>query len=122
MVRGHLRRMPDDTVPVIHLGNNSFIDPARLDALLGDLATRPRVLLLTVRVPLVWQDSVNEAVRAAPDTHPNVRVVDWHADSGAPGLLVDGAHMNERGIRVYRETLAAALHTATAGADTATGQ
>ncbi len=122
VVRGHLRRMPDDTVPVIHLGNNSFIDPARLDALLGDLAARPRVLLLTVRVPLQWQDSVNEAVRAAPDTHPNVQVVDWHGDSGAPGLLVDGAHMNERGIRVYRETLAAALHTATAGADTATGQ
>lgn len=117
IVRGHLRQMPDDTVPVIHLGNNSFIDPARLDTLMGELATRPRVLLLTVRVPLPWQDAVNDAVRQIPAAHPNVEIVDWHAESSEPGLLVDGAHMNERGIRVYADTLTAALDGAPQTAD-----
>ncbi len=109
VVRGHLRQMPAETVTVIHLGNNSFIDPADLDALLNELDMRPRVLLLTVRAPLPWQDSVNQTVRRMPEKHPNVEVVDWFALSGGNGLLVDGAHMNERGIHLYIETLTAAL-------------
>lgn len=118
IVRGHLRRMPAETVPVIHLGNNSFIDPALLDGLMTELSARPRVLLLTVRVPLPWQDSVNDAVRQMPTKHPNVHVVDWYAGSSEPGLLVDGAHMNERGISAYTDILTAALNGMAETADT----
>lgn len=116
IVHGHLRALPDDTVVVIHLGNNDFIDPAHLDALMGDLGDVPRVLLLTVRVPLPWQDSVNRAVTAMPGRYPNVSVVDWHAHSGEPGLLVDGAHMSRRGIALYASVLTEALGAAPAGA------
>ena len=72
-------------IPVIHLGNNDFVDLADLDALLARLAGRPRVVLLTVRVPLPWQDSVNRAIRAAPARFPNVQVIDWYAASGGLG-------------------------------------
>lgn len=109
ILEARLATLPPDAIPVIHLGNNDFIDPADLDALLTRLAGRPRVVLVTVRVPLPWQDSVNRAIRSAPARHPNVQVVDWYAASGGPGLLVDGAHMNQRGMRVYRRILEDAL-------------
>ncbi len=109
ILEARLEKLPPDAIPVIHLGNNDFIDPADLDALLARLADRPRVVLLTVRVPLPWQDSVNRAIRAAPEKFPNVQVLDWYAASAAPGLLVDGAHMNPRGMRVYARMLEDAL-------------
>jgi hypothetical protein len=109
ILEARLRTLPPDAIPVIHLGNNDFIDPADLDALLARLAGRPRVVLLTVRVPLPWQDSVNRAIRAAAERFPNVQVLDWHAASGGRGLLVDGAHMNPRGMRVYARMLEDAL-------------
>jgi len=109
ILEARLRTLPADAIPVIHLGNNDFIDPADLDALLTRLAGRPRVALLTVRVPLPWQGSVNRAIRAAPERFPNVQVIDWYAASAGPGLLVDGAHMNSRGMRLYRRILEDAL-------------
>ena len=109
LVRAHLRRMPADSPVVVHLGNNSFVRPADLDALLTNLAARPRVFLVSVRVPLPWQDSVNETLRGAVARFPNVRLIDWYTASDRPGLLVDGAHMNARGVDVYTHTLTEAL-------------
>lgn len=114
VVIGHLRRLPDDTIVVIHLGNNTFIDPAELRNLMERLARRPRVMLLTVRVPLPWQDSVNETVREVAEERSNVTVLDWHARSGEPGLLVDGAHMSADGMRVYSDVIREALGEAPA--------
>ena len=83
--------------------------PRALDALLTNLAARPRVFLVSVRVPLPWQDSVNETLRGAVARFPNVRLIDWYTASDRPGLLVDGAHMNARGVDVYTHTLTEAL-------------
>lgn len=109
VVQGHLRQMSPEAIPVIHLGNNAFVAPDQLTALLEGMADRPRVLLITVRVPLPWQDSVNRTIAAAAEHHANVRVIDWYALSDAPGLLVDGAHMSHRGIAAYIGALSAAL-------------
>ncbi len=109
VVLGHLRRLPADTVVVIHLGNNTFIDPDELRGLMERLSGRPHVMLLTVRVPLPWQDSVNDTVRQVAEERPNVTVLDWHARSGDPGLLVDGAHMSVTGMRVYSDAIGEAL-------------
>jgi hypothetical protein len=109
IVLGRLRSMPPETVVVVHLGNNYFIDPADLDAFLSRLADRPAVHLLTTRVPLTWQESVNTAVRGSPAQHPNVSVIDWHGASGEPGLLVDGAHTSPEGSRRYADLIARAL-------------
>jgi hypothetical protein len=121
ILEARLARLPDDAVPVLHLGNNDFIDPADLDALLAELAGRPRVVLLTVRVPLPWQDTVNRAIRAAPAQFPNVQVIDWYAASAGPGLLVDGAHMNAKGMRLYRRVLEDVLGPDGPGPATTTG-
>lgn len=109
IVLGRLRGLPPDAPVVIHLGNNYFVDPQELDALMSALWDRPRVVLVTVRVPLDWEESVNEALLAASRRHPNVMLLDWHARSGESGLLVDGAHMSPRGMRLYTALLRSAL-------------
>jgi peptidoglycan/LPS O-acetylase OafA/YrhL len=105
-VRKGVRAMPKAMV-VIHLGNNGYIPFKELDKLMRDLAGRPRVVLVTVRVPLKWQDSVNGALRDARRRYKNIVIADWHAVSGGPGLLVDGAHTTPKGMRLYARTIAA---------------
>ncbi|HWH13306.1 MAG TPA: acyltransferase family protein, partial [Miltoncostaeaceae bacterium] len=117
IVLGHLRRMPAGTRVVVHLGNNYYVRPGDLEGLVRRLPPGRRVYLVTVRVALPWQDSVNRILRAAPARHPGVTLVDWHAASGAPGLLVDGAHTTPRGSRLYARTLRDALRAGSASSD-----
>lgn len=119
IVLAYLKTLPADADVVIHLGNNSFVRPDDLDALMRRLPAGHRVFVVTVRVPLDWQDSVNEILRAAPARYDNISLIDWHAASGGPGLLVDGAHMNERGMAIYTDLITAALRD---DADPADGQ
>ena len=92
-------------VVVIHLGNNGFVPFDGLEALMKRLRGTPRVVLVTVRVPLKWQDSVNDALEYAADHHTNAVLADWHAVSGGPGLLVDGVHTTAAGARLYARTI-----------------
>ena len=92
-------------VVVIHLGNNGFVSFDGLEALMKRLHGTPRVVLVTVRVPLKWQDSVNDALEYAADHHANAVLADWHAVSGGPGLLVDGVHTTAAGARLYARTI-----------------
>jgi len=108
-VRTGLRRVPRRATVVIHLGNNGFVPFRDLEALMHDLRGRPRVVLVTVRVPLRWQDSVNDALRYAQSRYRNTVIADWHAASDGPGLLVDGAHTTPRGARVYARLLRSAV-------------
>ncbi len=109
IVLGRLRTMPPGTVVVMHLGNNYYVRPEQVDDVVRRLPAGHPLYLVSVRVALPWQDSVNRILTQAAARHPGVTVIDWHAASGAPGLLVDGAHTNARGSRVYARTLAAAL-------------
>jgi peptidoglycan/LPS O-acetylase OafA/YrhL len=95
-------------VVVLHLGNNGFVPFDGLQALMKRLRGTPRVVLVTVRVPLKWQDSVNDAIEYAADHHPNAVLADWHAVSGGSGLLVDGVHTTPAGARLYARTIARA--------------
>jgi len=114
IARARLARMPAGTVLVMHLGNNSYIKPGQLEAFLASQPPQRRVYLMTVRVPLAWQDSVNTALTDARRRHPaGVTTIDWHAASGAPGLLVDGAHTNTRGGALYARLIAEALTSTT---------
>jgi peptidoglycan/LPS O-acetylase OafA/YrhL len=107
-VRARLRRMPNAAV-VIHLGSNGYVKYSDLHGLLKDLSKRPRVVLVTVRVPLEWQDPVNALLRHESKRFDNVRLADWYAVSGGSGLLVDGAHATPKGQRIYARTIAAQL-------------
>jgi hypothetical protein len=109
VVRSRLRRMAKDTMVVIHLGTNGYIKYSDIHELLEDVAKRRRVVLVTVRVPLEWQDSVNALLRSEAKRFKNVRIADWYGASGASGLVVDGAHTTQSGMRVYARTIAAQL-------------
>jgi lysophospholipase L1-like esterase len=91
------------------LGNNGFIPFKGLEALLTRLRSVPRVVLVNVRVPLDWQDSVNDALAYSAPRYPNVVLVDWYAASARPGLLVDGTHMSPAGAAVYARMVAKAV-------------
>jgi hypothetical protein len=101
--------MAKDTMVVIHLGTNGYIKYSDIHELLEDVAKRRRVVLVTVRVPLEWQDSVNALLRSEAKRFKNVRIADWYGASGASGLVVDGAHTTQSGMRVYARTIAAQL-------------
>ena len=92
-------------VVVVHLGNNGFVPFDGLEALMKRLRGTPRVVLVTVRVPLKWQESVNDALEYAAGHHTNAVLADWHAVSGGPGLLVDGVHTTAAGARLYARTI-----------------
>ena len=98
-------------VVVVHLGTNGPIDEAVVRALLDQLGTARRVLLVNVRAPVPWEASVNETLAAVGPTYPNVRLVDWHAaGDGHDELFVsDGIHLRPQGNRVYAELLTAAI-------------
>ncbi len=94
---------------VIHLGNNGFIPFKGLEALLKSLRKVPRVVLVNVRVPLEWQDSVNDALAYSAPRYPNVVLVNWHDASGGPGLLADGTHMTPAGSAIYARLISRAV-------------
>ena len=71
------------------------------------LSGRPRVVLVTVRVPLKWQNSVNDALRYAQRRYKNTVIADWYAVSGGARAAVDGAHTTPKGARLYAKTIAA---------------
>jgi peptidoglycan/LPS O-acetylase OafA/YrhL len=103
------RRQTRPRTIVIHLGNNGYVPFDGLERLLSRLKRTPRVVLVTVRVPLKWEKSVNDALRSAAERHRNVELADWHAVSGGPGLLVDGVHCTTKGARLYARTIRAAV-------------
>jgi len=99
-------RIAHASTVVVHLGTNGFVDFGNLKAMLDGLRGVPRVVLVNVRVPKIWQDSVNEALAYAAKHWPNVIVADWHSVANAnQGLLVDGVHPDPAGARLYAATI-----------------
>ena len=103
-------------VVVIDLGNNGFVPFDGLEALMKRLRGTPRVVLVTVRVPLKWEGSVNDALRYAADHHTNAVLADWHAVSGGAGLLADGVHTTAAGAGLYARTIVTAAGVPPPGA------
>jgi hypothetical protein len=114
VLRGRAKYRPKTIV--VHLGNNGYIQFEDLASLLDSLRKVPRVVLVNVRVPLRWETSVNEALDYADRHWDNVVLVDWAGITGRrPDLLVDGAHMDGEGARVYARAIVKAVR-APAGA------
>jgi hypothetical protein len=108
-VLSRVRRMKPKTV-VLHLGNNGYVQFDDLSSLLNRLDRIPRVVLVNVRVPLQWEESVNDALAYADEHWPNVVLVDWHGVTDRnPQVLVDGAHMTAAGGRLYAAAIGKAI-------------
>jgi peptidoglycan/LPS O-acetylase OafA/YrhL len=67
-------------IVVLEVGANGIVDAGALDDLLTKLASRKRVVLVTVHAPRLWQDPNNEIFAAAASEHP-----EW--------LYTDGTHV-----------------------------
>ena len=107
---------------VVHLGTNGFIPFCDMKAMLDALRGVPRVVLVTIKAPDIWEKSVNDAIAYAAAHWKNVVVADWHrAASGDPQLLVDGVHPDSQGQRLYARTIARAVRAPMAGAGAGAG-
>lgn len=89
-------------VVLIHLGTNGKFTPDDLTAMMDVLAAVPRVILMTVNVPLDWEGPNNEVIRSA-SAYPNVVVADWKSvAAGHPEIFGDdGVHVGTDGGSYY---------------------
>jgi hypothetical protein len=90
----------DADVVVMELGtNDSFSDEFRLHLVetLDSLSTIPLVIWQTAKGPedATTIPAVNEAIRAAAPSYPNVAIADWEAFVPGEALQADGIHPEE---------------------------
>jgi peptidoglycan/LPS O-acetylase OafA/YrhL len=101
-------------VVVVHLGNNGPVKGSDVDALMGELADVPTVLLVNVRVHASWQDSVNQTLADAARRHPTITLVDWHgySDGHRDWFQRDGTHFRTTsgpGANAYADLIAGSI-------------
>jgi hypothetical protein len=84
-------------VVVIQTGTNGGVSDETLDKIMSFLPgdATPLVVFLTVRAPRGWIADNNTRIRQLPARYPNVRVLDWEAESQAISgeLAGDGYHL-----------------------------
>lgn len=98
-------------VVVLHTGSNGPIKRSELDALLGELADRRRVVLVDDHVPRAWEAPNEKVIAAAAAAHPNVVVARWNALASAhpDWLYDDGIHVRPEHQADYAALVAAAV-------------
>jgi peptidoglycan/LPS O-acetylase OafA/YrhL len=100
-------------VVVVQTGENSPLTDHDLRALKDVLSGVPHVVIVNLRYAGAdWIDSTNTQLAQLVAGWPQATLADWNAASSDPTLLWDGAHPNERGQRVYAETIAKAVDRA----------
>jgi len=100
---------------VVQLGNN-YIEGERgdyatqVDEAMAVLSEVPRVVWVTVAEVSPSRVSINEAIRAAGERHPNLYVADWAGAMAAdPGLTWDAIHLTPSGRQRMAELVARGL-------------
>jgi peptidoglycan/LPS O-acetylase OafA/YrhL len=96
------------SVVVVHLGTNGGFSQETLDAMLATVADVPVVILLTGKADRGWIAGNNDKLRAVPESHPNVTVIDWEVLSASCEgrcFYDDGIHLTQSGQNFYAEVL-----------------
>ncbi len=81
------------TPVAIHIGTNGTVSADSLEQIMALLPTQP-VAVLTVKAPKSWIAGNNQRIRALPDTHRNVTVVDWATEAAKVKLCKDKVHIS----------------------------
>ena len=70
-------------VVIIQTGTNGSVSDETFAAIMSALPPdeTPLVVFLTVKAPKGWIADNNARIRALPSQYPNVKVVDWEAES-----------------------------------------
>jgi peptidoglycan/LPS O-acetylase OafA/YrhL len=94
-------------VVVVHLGTNGKFTSDQLAEMMGVLVEVPRVVLMTVSVPLEWEGPNNDVIRSASG-YPNVVVADWKSIAVTHPEIFgdDGVHVGPSGASQYANLLA----------------
>jgi len=100
-------------VVVIHAGTNGPIKTSELVRLVGQLADRSRIVLVTCHGDRSWIKQSNAAIAATAAYYAgkNVRVADWYAASlnHRDWFYADGIHTKGAGSTAYAQVIKAAL-------------
>jgi len=100
---------------VIQSGTNGPVSQAEYDEMADLVAGLPHAYFLTIKAPLAWVPANNAIIRALPQTHPNVTVIDWEAlaqQLGPDDLSKSdgGVHLNSgTAVRFYANMILGAL-------------
>jgi len=100
---------------VIQSGTNGEVSQAEYDEMASLVADLPHAYFLTIKAPLAWVPGNNAIIRALPQTHPNVTVIDWEtlAQQLGPDDLSKsdgGVHLNSgTAVRFYANMILGAL-------------
>jgi hypothetical protein len=88
---------------VVHLGTNGYVDPADCDELIAWAGPHRHVFLVTVRVPMEWEEPNNDVLHKCAARADNAFVIRWFAYSdGHPEWFAEGGyHLNEEGQAAY---------------------
>jgi peptidoglycan/LPS O-acetylase OafA/YrhL len=95
-------------IVVVHLGNNGYTSPERVEELLGVLSDVPRVVLINTAVPRSWEGPNNAAMAAAAQRFPNTVLLDWRSASTGRYELFwsDGVHLRPEGAQFFATLIA----------------
>lgn len=98
-------------IVIVELGSNGSFTDNQLKNTLEALEGVKEILLVNTRVPRPWEKVVNETLATAPESFPNVTLVDWYtASSGCDDYFYpDGVHLNKKGADAYGELIIDAL-------------
>jgi len=98
-------------VVVVHLGNNGTFTPEQFSQMQEILSGVPKVIFMTVKVPRMWEEGVNQTLTAGVAGMPNAVLLDWRAASiDRPELFYDdGMHLRPEGAAFYTELVNASL-------------
>ena len=91
-------------VAVVHLGTNGPVSQETFDLLMDATSEIPKVIVLTLTANRDWTAGNNEKIRALPNGHPNVIVLDWQLVSElctGECFTADHIHLDRDGMRFY---------------------
>ena len=91
-------------VAVVHLGTNGPVSQETFDFLMEATSEIPKVIVLTLTANRDWTAGNNAKIRALPEGHPNVTVLDWQLVSElctGECFAADHIHLDRDGMRFY---------------------
>ncbi|WP_420452655.1 acyltransferase family protein [Ilumatobacter sp.] len=97
---------------VIHLGTNGSFPQGSLEEMMAILADVPAVVLVTGKADRSWIGPNNDLLRAMPERHGNVTVLDWAVLGPlCPGdcFHADDIHLDDAGQRYYADLISRLL-------------
>lgn len=96
---------------IIELGTNGPFAEKQLRELLISLGDMEQIILVNVRVPKRWQDTVNSGLKTVTAEFSNTILVDWFSASKGKDSFFssDGVHLSQEGASYYASLISEAV-------------